>query len=56
MLQAWVSIGYIFRSRSSCSPLFDGAEGSVLMIAALVVGIPLWFGWEYARPHGQPAS
>ena len=24
--------------------------GSVLAIAALVVGIPLWFGWEYARP------
>jgi len=22
----------------------------VLAIAALVVGIPLWFGWEYARP------
>ena len=24
--------------------------GPVLAIAALVVGIPLWFGWEYARP------
>ena len=24
--------------------------GPVLAIAALVVGTPLWFGWEYARP------
>ena len=24
--------------------------GSRSAIAALVVGIPLWFGWEYARP------
>ena len=24
--------------------------GPVLAIAALVVGIALWFGWEYARP------
>jgi hypothetical protein len=24
--------------------------GPVLAIAATVVGIPLWFGWEYARP------
>ena len=28
------------------------AQGSsaFLAIAALLVGIPLWFGWEYARP------
>ena len=39
------------RSPFSCSPLSYGAERSpVLAIAALVVGIPLWFGWEYARP------
>src|SRR5262249_44786804 len=37
--------------RFSCSPSFYGAGGlPFLAIAALVVGIPLWFGWEYARP------
>ncbi len=24
--------------------------GTALAIASVVVGIPLWFGWEYARP------
>ena len=51
MLQAWLSIGYIVLLAIFCSPLSYGAGTlPVLAIAALVVGVPLWFGWEYARP------
>src|SRR6478736_1460495 len=51
MLQAWLSIGYIvLLAILVLAFILWRRGGSVLAIAALVVGIPLWFGWEYARP------
>jgi bacteriorhodopsin len=51
MLQAWLSIGYIVLLAIPVLAFILWRRGSpVLAIAALVVGIPLWFGWEYARP------
>src|SRR4030095_6692242 len=51
MLQAWLSIGYIVLLAILVLALFLWRRGApVLAIAALVVGIPLWLGWEYARP------
>ena len=49
MLQAWLSIGYIVLLAILVLILWR-RRAPVLAIAALVVGIPLWFGWEYARP------
>ena len=51
MLQAWLSIGYIvLLAILVLAFILWRRGGSVLAIAALVVGIPLWFGWEYVRP------
>src|SRR5262252_2623332 len=51
MLEAWLSIGYIVLLAILVLAFILWRRGSsVLAIAALVVGIPLWFGWEYARP------
>jgi hypothetical protein len=51
MLEAWLSFGYIVLLAILVLAFFLWRRGSsVLAIAALVVGIPLWFGWEYARP------
>ena len=51
MLQAWLSIGYIvLLAILLLAFILWRRGGPVLAIAALVVGIPLWFGWEYARP------
>ena len=51
MLQAWLSIGYIVLLAVLVLAFILWRRGApVLAIAALVVGIPLWFGWEYARP------
>jgi hypothetical protein len=51
MLQAWLSFGYIVLLAILVLAFILWRRGSsVLAIAALVVGIPLWFGWEYARP------
>ena len=51
MLQAWLSIGYIVLLAILVLAFILWRRGSsVLAIAALVVGIPLWFGWEYVRP------
>ena len=51
MLQAWLSIGYIILLAILVLAFILWRRGApVLAIAALVVGIPLWFGWEYARP------
>ena len=51
MLRAWLSIGYIVLLAVLVLAIILWRRGSpVLAIAALVVGIPLWFGWEYARP------
>ena len=51
MLEAWLSFGYIVLLAILVLAFILWRRGSsVLAIAALVVGIPLWFGWEYARP------
>src|SRR3974390_2265878 len=51
MLQAWLSIGYVVLLAILVLAFILWRRGApVLAIAALVVGIPLWFGWEYARP------
>ena len=51
MLQAWLSIGYIvLLAILVLAFILWRRGGPVLAIAALVVGVPLWFGWEYARP------
>src|SRR6185503_3903117 len=51
MLQAWLSIGYILLLAIFVLAFSLWRRGvPVLAIAALVVGIPVWFGWEYARP------
>ena len=51
MLQAWMSYGYIvLLAIGVLAYILWRRGGAVLAIASLVVGIPLWFGWEYARP------
>src|SRR6516225_12347640 len=51
MLEAYLSIGYILLLTIFVLAFILWRRGGpVLAIAALVVGIPLWFGWEYARP------
>lgn len=52
MLQAWMSYGYIvLLSIVVLAYVLWRRRGSgILAIASVVVGIPLWFGWEYARP------
>ena len=51
MLQAWLSIGYLVLLAILVLAFILWRGGAPLLaIAALVVGIPLWFGWEYARP------
>src|SRR5215510_15286882 len=51
MLQAWLSIGYIVLFAILVLAFILWRRGNpAFAIAALVVGIPLWFGWEYARP------
>lgn len=51
MLQAWMSYGYIvlFAIAVLAFVLWRRGE-AILAIASVLVGIPLWFGWEYARP------
>src|SRR6476660_9384311 len=50
MLQAWLSFGYIVLLAILVLAFILWRRGTpVVAIAALVVGIPLWFGWEYAR-------
>ena len=51
MLQAWLSYGYIVMlAILVLAFILWRRRNPALAIAALVVGIPLWFGWEYARP------
>ena len=51
MLQAWLSIGYIvLLAILVLAFILWRRRAPVLAVAALVVGIPLWLGWEYARP------
>src|SRR5688572_5234515 len=51
MLQAWMSYGYIvLLAIGVLAYVLWRRGGAVLAIASVVVGIPLWFAWEYARP------
>jgi hypothetical protein len=51
MLEAWLSFGYIILLAIFVLAFILWRRGTPgLAIAALVVGIPLWFGWEYLRP------
>ena len=51
MLQAWISYGYIvLLAIAVLTYVLWRRGGTALAIASVVVGIPLWFGWEYARP------
>lgn len=51
MLEIWLSVGYVLLLVILLFAFILWRKGSIVTgIAALVVGIPLWFGWEYARP------
>jgi hypothetical protein len=51
MLETYLSLGYILLLAVLLFALILWRSGSAIAaIAALLVGIPLWFGWEYARP------
>lgn len=51
MLQAWLSYGYIILLAIAVLAYVLWRRGGVVAsVASLVVGLPLWFGWEYARP------
>lgn len=51
MLQAWLSYGYILLlAIGLLAYVLWRRRGAMLAIAALLVGMPLWFAWEYARP------
>ena len=51
MLQAWLSFGYIvLLAVLVLAYILWRRENPVLVIIALMVGITLWFGWEYTRP------
>ena len=51
MLQAWLSIGFIvlFAILVLAFVLWR-RDSHVLAVIALLIGVPLWFSWEYARP------
>ena len=51
MLQAWLSIGFIvLLAILVLAFVLWRRDNNVLAVAALVLGVPLWFAWEYARP------
>ena len=51
MLQAWLSVGFIVLiAIFILAYVLWRRDSRVLAVAALVVGVPLWFAWEYARP------
>lgn len=51
MLEAWLSFGYVVLLAIAVLAVVLWRKGRVVLaIASLVVGLPLWFGWEYARP------
>jgi hypothetical protein len=51
MLEIWFSAGYILLLVILLFILILWRTGRIgVAIAALVIGAPLWFGWEYARP------
>ncbi len=51
MLEIWLSFGYILLVVVVVFSFLVWRAGSTLVaVLVLVVGIPLWFGWEFARP------
>jgi len=51
MLYAWMSYGYIVLIAIGVLAFVQWRKGAVMVaIASVLVGIPLWFAWEYARP------
>lgn len=51
MLEIWFSVGYVLLLAIVLFAFVLRRTGGVAAaIAALVVGVPLWFGWEYLRP------
>ncbi len=51
MLEIWFSVGYILLLAIILFAFVLWRTGGIVVaIAALVVGMPLWFWWEYARP------
>lgn len=51
MIEIWFSVGYILLLALLLFAFILWRTGGVAAaIAALAVGIPFWFGWEYARP------
>ncbi|MBN9281576.1 MAG: DUF1523 family protein [Hyphomicrobium denitrificans] len=51
MLQAWMSYGFIvLLAIGVLAYILWRRRGVLLALAAIVVGLPLWFVWEYARP------
>jgi hypothetical protein len=51
MLEIWFSLGYLLLLAVLLFAFILSRGGGLMApIAALVVGLPLWFAWEYARP------
>lgn len=51
MLEIWLSVGYILLLAVLVFAfILWRTDAKAAAIAALVIGLPLWFGWEYARP------
>jgi hypothetical protein len=51
MLEAWSSVGYVLLLAVLLfAAVLWRTGGVVAAISAIIVGVPLWFGWEYARP------
>ncbi|MBA2126582.1 hypothetical protein DLM45_10170 [Hyphomicrobium methylovorum] len=51
MLQAWLSYGFIILfAIGVLAYVLWRKGGMVLAVASLIVGLPIWFAWEYARP------
>lgn len=51
MLEIWFSLGYILLLAVALFGFILWRSGAIAVaIAAMVIGLPMWFWWEYARP------
>ena len=51
MLEIWFSVGYVLLLVVLLFAFILWRTGAIAVaLGALVIGTPLWFGWEYARP------
>ena len=51
MLEIWLSVGYLLLAAIVLFALvLWRTQAKAAAVGALIVGLPLWFGWEYARP------